>query len=575
MIRPRLCLVETLDDAMELKRWLGERREVLGIDTETGGLNWWRADLRTVQVGDMETGWVIPFQDWRALCREIIEPYDREIVFHNFKFDCLFLEKNGIKVPRARLHDTMFLVSVGDPGQSVGLKAAGTRLIDSAYGAGQAALTHAMAEGKWGWHDVPIDLPAYWGYAALDPVITAHLYHWGKAWHKSDLYEMEIAATDVLLRAERRGMRIDTDYCSTAQVALMQQADELRAWALTEWGVDNLTSDMQVARVLQEGGWEPSIFTPSGRPSMAKETLAKVDHPLASAMLECKHVTKMASAYLGNFLELCDGEYLHPKINPLGARTGRMSISEPSLQNLPRGDPLVRDAFIPSPGNSLLLCDYDQVEMRLMTHFARSERLADAFKHGDIFTNMARDLFNDPTIDKGSTLRQLTKQCTYAKIYGAGAAKFAETAGLSFERGKAFVDAYDRGFPEVRQFQDAVTKVASERNRTDGIAWVQSPMGRKHVALHQEDLYKLVNYLVQGTAADLLKEKLVELDKAGLADMFVLPVHDELILDVPTEDVDEVSATLQAIMADDSYLVPLTAEAAVVHRWGDKYRMGS
>lgn len=577
----RLRLVETLDDAVELKRWMGERRPILGCDTETGGFRWWTHSLRLVQFGDGETGWAVSFDHWKGLVKELLEAYEEPLVFHNAKFDLLFLEQNEVHVPRKQLHDTMPLVAICDPARPRGLKPSLDRLIDPRFSAGQHLLHEKMRDNNWDWATVPVDLPEYWAYGALDAIGTARL--WEKlydALRANQLgvgcYEVEIACLQVIEKMERRGVRIDLEYIPQVERQFRAYAEQVRAWATERYEVENLTSSQQVAAVLEREGVITDEWpkTPSGQWSMSKPVLEKRghDHPLITALLRCRHAEKMASAYLDNFMELADDDILHPSVRPIGAITGRMSIASPSLQNLPRDDPHVRDAFIAREGNCLLLCDYDQVEMRLLAHLAEADTLVAAFNEGDVFTIMARQIFDDAAIEKADPRRQLTKNASYAKIYGAGPPKFAETAGITTDQAIAFLSSYDSRFPEVRRFQDAIGREGLATLQDHGRGWKMAPTGRWHAVDKVDDVYKLVNYLVQGTAADVLKQKIVELDAAGATDYLVLPVHDELIFDVPEDEVDSLQRTVEQVMTDTTYRVPLTVGAEVVSRWGDKYR---
>ena len=582
----QLHYLSSIDDMMELKRWMGERRPVLGIDTETGGFDWWRQPLRMVQVGDAMTGWAIPFDDWKGVVKELIPVYDREIVFHNWKFDVLFLEHNGVGVPRRLLHDSEVLCHLENSARPKALKAAATRYIDGGFAAGQQKLDELMATEGWNWATIPIDNPMYWQYAALDPIMTARLWEMFKHHCTSSIYDIEIRSTDVLLRAERRGYRLDVEYCERVIPWLRNRAQQLRAWAKEAYGIKNLTSDMQVAKILEADGWEPTVFTDSGRPSLKKEVAQWIVHPIAQAMLECKHSEKMAGAYLENFVEYSFDGRVHAKINPIGTRTGRNSVTEPALQTLPRDDTVCRNAFIPSVGNQLVLCDYDQIEARAMVHFAeivsgRHSELSDLFTPGgvDFFTGMARRAFQDPTIVKADLKRQRMKNGVYAKIYGSGIAKFSVTIGVSESEGGDFIRMIDNTFPEILGLQNAVAQAGDMREKDEGVAYIITPYGQRHVLSHREGTYKLLNYLVQGTAANMFKMKMVELDAAGIGDYLVLPVHDELDFDVPQPEIVDVQRIIQEVMplqvgsdiGGEPLRVPISVGVDVVNRWGEKY----
>ncbi len=569
----RCNFVQTTDDMFALKRWMGERRPILGIDTETGGFDWWRQELRMVQVGDALTGWSIPFQDWRGLCKEIIGGYTEPIVFHNFKFDCLYLEHNGVHVPRANLHDSEVLVHLDNSSMPKSLKASATRMISNGFAGGQVALDQAFAEGGWSWDTIPLEHPAYWSYAALDPVMTARIYEKLKHHTAQPIYDVEIAATQVLERMERRGVRIDLEYTQEMRIKLRGYAAQLRAWAREQFGIKNLTSDAQVRDFLLAAGWQPTVFTDGGKPSVKKSVLQWVEHPVADAKVACAHAEKLAGSYLDNFMAYADGERLHAKIHAIGARTGRMSISEPALQQLPADDATIRDCFIPGDGNRLVICDYDQVEMRLLAHFSDSQPMRDVFASGnDIFTWMASEIYGDPTMTKKDPRRGVTKNAAYAKGYGAGADKFADTAGIDVATASQFYARYDAVFPELPRYADQLQREANQRKRDEGVAYVSTAYGRREVLGRGDGTYKLLNYKVQGTAADVLKIKLVEMDAAGLGEYLVLPVHDEFDLDVPAELVPEVERIIQEVMPLYDFSVPVTVGVDVVDRWGDKYR---
>ena len=570
-MNPNLHLVETLDDALELRRWAGERRPVLAIDTETGGLDFWSEPLRLVVLGDTRDGWAIPWHPWAGAALEVLDAYDGPTVFHNAKFDVHFLETNGVRVRRDRLNDTGIAAHLLDPTSRHGLKFLAAQHVDSRSAVGQERLKDGMREHGWTWRTVPVEFPPYWTYAALDGVLTAAL--WEKFEpeidaHYRDLYDMEVAVAMLLADMERRGARIDRIYCHTKATELIHFVAETREWVVENYAV-NPTSNRQVVERLQADGVTLTKRTDSGAFSVDEEVLAGLDHPLAASVLRIREAQKFEKTYFSKFLELADGDRLHCSINPLGARTGRMSISRPSLQNVPR-TAHVRDAFIPSEGGRLVSCDFDQIELRLLAHFAQETSMIEAIRDGvDLHGHTARLVFGD-----GFTKahRQIAKGGNFAKVYGAGAAKFGQTVGISEPEAQAFMTRYEAAFPGVATFMRTVEAVAQQRAADEGAAYVKSPAGRRH-PLDVRSLYKGVNYLIQGTAADVLKKAILDLDAAGLGEFLVLPVHDEVIADVPEADAAAVAAEIGRVMTDEAtYAVPLTASADVVERWGEKYR---
>lgn len=573
-------LVESVDDASELMRWLGERREILAFDTETEGLHFWRQNCRLAQFGDANTGWAIPFGRWSGVVEEVFERYEGRITGHNVRFDSRFMDHHDIDVGLHRIDDTMLMANALWPDQRLALKTLATQRIDSHAADGQAALDEAMSKGGWNWATVPVDLPQYWAYGALDTVLTARLHeHMApllSAEKVEDVYELECAVSNVLFAMETRGVHIDVPYCEQKYDELTTYAQNLRQWCITNYGVSPGSKDEVIAK-LQYDGHHFTKRTNGGRLSFDEEVLSHIDHPLAQAVLWVRKSEKIANTYFRNFVELQKDGKLHCSVRQVGAKTGRMSITEPALQTLPADNSIVRKAFIPSDGNKLVSIDYSQVEMRIFAHFAKEEEMLTRIRAGvDLHTAVAQVIYhleNEPStsFEKGglhAALRGITKNANFAKVYGAGAAKFAWTAHITEAEGIAFYETYDATFPGVKAFQQLVINTARQRFINEGRAYVRAPSGRLHIA-DENSLYKLCNYLIQGTAADVLKKKIVALDMAGFGDEMLLCIHDEVLFDFPALGVGERSAYAANIMQDlTSFSVPLSVEASPpMDRW--------
>lgn len=566
--------VSNFDDACEFMRWLGERHpgDIVGVDTETGGLDFWRQPLRMVQFGDMAAGWAIPWDQWSGLVHSALDRYDGRTVMHNAKFDTTFLEVNGCAVDWRKVDDTRILAHLVDPVGRVGLKPLSERYVHPKASIGQHRLSEGMSAMKWTWATVPTDFEPYWAYGALDAVLTSHVWnalspHLMKF---GGVYEMELAAQQVVMRMERRGCRIDLRYTFETGDRLETYVTDAKAWVQENYGV-SATSTTQVAKKLVADGVELYKLTEKGAYSLDKEVLAGLTHPLAEIVLKIRQAEKIAHTYFRNFTDMHDNGFLHPSVNVLGARTGRMSVQTPALQTLPRGR-IVRDCFIPRDDRVLVLADFDQIEYRLLAHFARETTMLDAIRSGrDLHTYTAQLVYGLGDVQPTREQRQIAKNAGFAKLYGAGVEKFAKTARVPFEVGRDFLERYDITYPGVRRFQKEVEAIANRRLSEEGEAYVMSPFGRRHPA-DSDAHYKLVNYLIQGTAADVLKFKLLELDLAGLGDLMVLPVHDEIVFDVPTEDVPDVMHTVKTVMEEHKmFAVPLTVSVDRVLRWGEKY----
>lgn len=585
-------LVNSVDRAMDLFRWLGERNtaypDILFVDTETTGLSPENDNIRLVQVGDETTGWAIPWHMWGGVFAELAAKWNgdnKSWGLHNAPFDRHFMAKEGVEIPTGKIFDTRPMAHVIDPTQSTALKNLSTRLVDSRAAGLQRQLDEAIGKnGGWGWHNVPIDFQPYWSYGALDPVLTAQIFahFWPQVQREAPrAYEIENAVQWVIDRMERYGAHVDREYAVQTSQDFSVEAAQLVAATRAEYGF-GLGSNGPLIAFFLEQGFNLTKKTKSGAAlALDKEVLDSIAHPLAEVILRYRQLTKADSTYLSHFINDTDeAGLLHPSINTLGARTGRMSMSGPNLQNLPRrsetnkaGDMIRSCIDSRYPDGKLVMCDFDQIEMRLLAYFSQEPAMINAFiSEGDFFVNLARNLFGDPTIQKKDPRRQITKNGGYATIYGAGVAKFAKTAGISMSESEAFFDRWNGMYPGVKAFQQLISQTAVRRREAEGTPWVRSPLsGRRHIADPGKE-YALVNFLIQGTGAEVLKIKLIEADAAGLGDFMVVPVHDEIVCDVPPSDIEEVVYTLKKVMNDDEMFAPVPVSASVSYgdRWGEK-----
>jgi DNA polymerase-1 len=571
--------VESCADIEDYLRWLSEDREWLAIDSETGGLEFWKQPLRLVQVGDTQEAWVFRADRWLGVIEETIEKYDDRWVGQNLPFDIRFLDaQGGIKFPWSKAHDTKTMAHIINPNRSTSLKSLGASFLSPQAKKLQGTLQAAMATQKWGWGDIPLDFPIYWGYAGVDCILTARIAE--KFWPEIEasflpVYELEMQIARICSNMEMKGTRIDLEYCDARYQEILQYCESVEQWCLENYGVRPSETQSVATKLVQEGV-DLSKTTPTGLWSMDKDVLEGLDHPLAQAVLGHRQKTKIGSAYFENFLKMHDNGVLHPSINTLGAVTGRMSIQNPALQTLPRGS-IVRDAFIPRPGFGWISADFDAVEMRLLAHFCQDPGMLAAIREGDatgsdIHTEMARIAYDDFSITRKDQRRQTFKNANFAKAYVAGTEKFAWTAGLPLDEATAFLDMYDERFPEVKSFQRKVINVAKQRLASEGSAYVLSPLGRRHTE-KQDKIYALVNKLIQGTAADAFKQSLIDLDMAGFGEYLVLPVHDEACLELPLEQAKDMVLEIEKVMTQSGWSVPLTVSAeGPFARWGDKSR---
>lgn len=578
----RLVLVDSWEEAELFIDWLGQRHEYLAVDTESKGLKWWLPDqLRMIQFGDTETGWAVPLHRWGGLAERALERFDGGWVMHNMPFDLHQLQEAGLPVPgRAQCHDTKILHHISDPLASHGLKRIATRKWGAEAAIGEKELKRAFKQNKWFWDTVPYDFPAYWCYSAMDTVLTARLFADLRGGAAGDAYRRELDVARICWAAEKRGLRIDDEY--TQQLAGKWLQDMLQIQErLDTWGLHNPNSRVQLLAALQaEIDFEPGEWTPTGQPKLSEGILADLSGEVASDVLRYRRLRKWSAAYLEHFLHEQDPlGRVHPSINTMAARTGRMSVTGPPLQTLPRGTE-IRDCILPYPGEKLLLIDFDIMELRCGAAFCGDPMMSLAFKEGKDLHRFAASLaLGIPEDEVDKKTRQAFKTVGYAKFYCAGMGRIAQTmrqemhdSSLTDDQAAHLTEQWSAAFEGVDPFIKSILSLGESRSKALGYGYVNTTGGRQVRCLPGEE-YKLVNGLIQGSCRDVFGEVMTRVDNAGYGDCIVLPVHDELIFSLRPEDFEDARHELTELMTWNEFPVPLTVSASpALDRWGDEYR---
>lgn len=587
-------LVDDVETAMECKRWLSTLDKV-AVDTESTGLDKDRDRARIVQFGDAQQAYVVPidFPGWGGFATELLTKFTGDFVLHNLVYDdAMLYNALGVRLPENRSHDTRLKAHVVSSTGSLALKNLAVKHVDRRAKMFQDQLGEAIGSaGGWTWETVPITYEPYWSYAGMDTILTYQLDDYLDPIVQRDAprsYELELATAWVCERMERKGVLIDRPYVQALTEKLESHVVAVERWCRKNYGIYP-GSNREVISWFQNQGYKFTKYTERGQIQLDKFVLEELNHPLATAVLNRRRSQKMASTYLTHYLNDVDRDgRVHPSINTVGGvgknpfepgggqgvRTGRMSCSNPNLQNVPvRGaiSKTIRRSFIAGENSTWLKCDADQIEMRCMAHMAQDQGMIDAFlSDGDFFVNIARTIFREPDFSKSDPRRQLVKNGGYAKIYGAGTDKFAETAGVSELTAAEFMRNFDGMYPGVPRWTREIEREARRTLEQEGEAYVRSPLtGRKHTA-DERKLYPLVNYVIQGTAGEILKMKIVEADRAGLGPYMLFPVHDEIDFEVPLDELDVVQKTLIDVVNDDKLLsVPLTWSTELGPNWGD------
>lgn len=598
----QLHLIKDVETANNFMRWLGERRpgSAIAVDIETGefpgrptkdALSPWHGRIRLVQVGDGEQGWSIPWDDWAGVFYQAMERFQGPIVCHNIGFEARWFDiQSKWSIPWHRAHDTMIMAHIIDPLGSGALKTLTRQHVDPKAAALQAHLDASLTENGWTWGSVPTNFEPYWAYGALDTILTMRLFEkfWpscGPGGMYSIPYELEMATRKIVTRMEINGARVDLDYSQKKFDELNNYGESVKDWAKATYGGLQITSNIQLVRQFEAMGADITETTPSGQKSASKEQLmmlvrdgsAEVKN-LAETVLKQRKADKLANTYFANFINDNVGGFLHPSVKTLGARTGRMSITAPALQTLPSGDATVRRAFIPKDeDHQIISSDLDQVEFRLTANFSEDQQLISLFNEadrtgGDVFTSIMQQVYQDNTLQKSDPRRKLIKGVVYGKLYGAGVSKMALTAGVPDHQMKEVVDAFDASYPGVKQMQMQIEDAGMRRLNSERQGYVKTRTGRR-LPCDSDRVYSLTNYLIQASAAEVFKQNLVKLDQADLTEMMIVPVHDEIVLQAPKEDIRDVMEVVRECMTTtEGWDVPLTAGVdGPFDNWGDKY----
>jgi DNA polymerase-1 len=597
----KLHLVDNVDEAEKFLTWLSERRphNAIAVDIETGelpgnpkkdALSPWHGRIRLVQVGDSETGWSIPWDDWKGVFYQAMDRYDGQIVCHNIAFEARWFDvQSRWNLPWHRSHDTMLMAQIINPLESAALKRLTAQYVDNKAAALQTHLDNSLHENGWTWGTVPVNFEPYWAYGALDTVLTMRLFErfWkqcGPGGEYSIPYEIEMAARKIVTRMEINGARVDLDYSQKKFDELNEYGERVRDWGFKTYG-KSITSNIQLVSILEGLGAEITEFTPSGQKSASADQMKMLlrdgtpeIQQLADVVLKQRKADKLANTYFKNFLEGNIDGIMHPSVKTMGARTGRMSITDPALQTLPSGDATVRRAFIPKDEDHVIISsDLDQVEFRLTANLSQDQKLIALFQEadrtgGDVFTSIMQQVYADDTLQKSDPRRKLIKGVVYGKLYGAGVTTMALTAGVADAQMKDVVDAFDSNYPGVKKMAAEIEDVGMRRLRSEGTGYVKTKTGRR-LPCDADRVYSLTNYLIQSSAAEIFKQNLIKLDQADLTEYLIVPVHDEIVLNAPRDQVEEIKKVVQECMTtSEGWEVPLTAGVdGPFENWGAKY----
>ena len=561
-------------------------RDRSAFDTESAGLNPYRDECRLIQIGDLHTGWAAPAKLWGGGILEILRDYEGELAAHQSPYDWRVIRQfSGLELNWARIQDTLIACKLYDSLALNGLKPWSARNTDPRAIIGEQVLKEAMARNHWTWGTVPIDYPGYTAYAALDPVLTAH------AWRKTGpsalgvyrrAYDMERATARIAAKMMDTGMLLDVPYIERAIEKLIAWEAQAMTWLRSEFGITSVNSGAQIERALHSVGIPTIAWTEKGAASFDKDALKLYasSYPQHRYLIEtigyARKTDKIVNTHLRKFLDLRDGDdVIHATINTMQARTSRQSVTDPPMQTFDRDVPVIRGAYRPRPDNAFVTIDADQIEARLGAHFSGDPGLIrmfhDADESGiDFFRLMAGQIFQtDPRqVDKKDIRRQLSKNSTYAKLYGSGLEKMALTAGVPVEQARPVYTAFGQLFPGPERRMNQLIRAAKAEFAAGRRGYVTTPTGRR-LYVDRGKEYAGLNYEFQGHAAEILKQGVIELDAAGFGPMLRLTIHDDVVLESPSEYAEQVLQEAKRILTNrETYAVPITWDGKILsERW--------
>ncbi|WP_421525463.1 DNA polymerase I [Pseudomonas yamanorum] len=433
-------------------------------------------------------------------------------------------------------------------------------------------------------------------YAAEDADVTLRLH---QELHKqlsaiptlaSVVSDIEMPLVPVLARIERQGALVDAALLGIQSIELGNKMVDLERQAYEIAGEEfNLGSPKQLGAILYEKLGLPVLKkTGKGQASTAEEVLAKLaedDYPLPKVLMQYRSMSKLKSTYTDRLPEQINPRTgrVHTSYHQAVAATGRLSSSDPNLQNIPvrtAEGRRIRQAFVAPKGYKLLAADYSQIELRIMAHLSKDEGLLNAFRDDlDVHTATAAEVFKVELAEVTSNQRRSAKAINFGLIYGMGAQKLGKDIGVDTKTAKAYIDVYFARYPGVREYMDRTRAQAADQG------YVETLFGRR-LYLPEINSNKpqeragaertAINAPMQGTAADIIKKAMVKVDNwltaSGLDAKVILQVHDELVLEVREDLVAEVSAKIREHMSEAAKLdVPLVVDVGVGDNWDEAH----
>jgi DNA polymerase-1 len=528
----------------------------------------------------------IPLPEAMAILRPLLEDASVGKVGHDLKHTRIVLERAGVKL-QGITFDTMIASYLIDPIAKHGLEdlAAehlGTRTLRYEDVAGKGAKQRPAAE-------LEVEELRDYGAACADltwqlsELLAPRLEESGQ---RRLLEEMELPLLEVLAGMERAGVQIDVGYLGKMSREFQKELDRLQGEIFELAGHEfNIQSPRQLATILfDELGLESTRKTAKTKSrSTGQEALEELaaEHDVPRLVLEYRGLSKLKSTYVDALPALVhpDTGRLHTSFNQAVAATGRLSSSDPNLQNIPvrtEQGRRIRRAFVTAPGCRLVVADYSQVELRILAHMTGDPSLLEAFRRGeDIHATTAAKVFGVPLEQVSGEMRSRSKAVNFGILYGMGPHRLARSQSMTFQEAKQFIADYFLHFVGVKEYIERVSEEAKESGKVSTlfgrVRYLPDIQSSNRVA-REAAMRAAVNTTIQGTAADLIKMAMVNVDRElrrqDLKARMILQVHDELVLEAPEKEVPAVQELLVACMEGAHKLdAPLVVDTGVGDNW--------
>lgn len=587
-------LVESKKDIAALAKEL-RAQKVFAFDTETTGLNPLLDDLVGISFSFKEgAGYYIPCGN--DVPKEIAAVFaDASIgkTAHNVKFDMKVLHHAGVETAGI-VFDSMiasFLVSGGQRGNGL------DNLAFVEFGHEMQSIEELIGKGRNQISMAEVEVEKVSWYACEDADFTWRLYELftdrlrnaGIEGSIQTLFEeIELPTTEVLVRMEEEGMKLDTKFLADMSKKLHKRIDKLNAKIQELAGAEfNVASSQQLSEILFDKMGLPTDKikkTTKGFSTAASELeKLKGTHEIIDLISEFREVSKLANTYVDTLPELINPntDRVHTNFSQVIAATGRLSSSDPNLQNIPIRTELgreIRKAFVADRGNRILALDYSQVELRVVAHLSGDKMMTEAFQNGeDIHTRTAAALNECELEDVSKDMRRQAKAINFGILYGMGVQGVMRDSGVSRDEARAFLDKYFEVHSGIKAYIESVkaqTKIDSFAETMFGRRRALPDINSSNRMIQAGAERAAVNMPVQGTAADIMKIAMVAVDAAieeGKIDArMVLQVHDELVFEVHKDKVESEAKKIQEIMESVVELdVPLAVDVEVGMNWGE------